>query len=59
MMGKITLISLGFVFVDEGEQIKTALSQVASIGFDAQSRTFRQPQYGTIDVWWLYDDGGK
>ena len=21
--------------------------------------TFKQKLYGTIDVWWLYDDGGK
>ncbi|XP_033750069.1 solute carrier family 12 member 3-like [Pecten maximus] len=33
----------------------TLLSTLSS---DSNSGRFREKQYGTIDVWWLYDDGG-
>ncbi|XP_069138300.1 LOW QUALITY PROTEIN: solute carrier family 12 member 1-like [Argopecten irradians] len=31
---------------------------MSSLSSDINTGRFREKQYGTIDVWWLYDDGG-
>ena len=38
---------------------KPPLNATMSQDNDPLCRMFREKQYGTIDVWWLYDDGGK
>ena len=35
------------------------LSPAVSLETDKHGNRFKEIQYGTIDVWWLYDDGGK
>ena len=38
---------------------KPTLSPAISLNADNSGNRFKDVQYGTIDVWWLYDDGGK
>ena len=38
---------------------KPTLSPAISLDKDNHGDRFKEVQYGTIDVWWLYDDGGK
>ena len=38
---------------------KPILSPAISLNADNSGNRFKEVQYGTIDVWWLYDDGGK
>ncbi|KAL3866007.1 hypothetical protein ACJMK2_043348 [Sinanodonta woodiana] len=53
-------------FVREADGVKQYSFTTPSASNDAppipishdNSRRFRNTQYGTIDVWWLYDDGG-
>ena len=38
---------------------KPPLSPSVSLNVENHGNRFKEVQYGTIDVWWLYDDGGK
>ncbi|OWF56733.1 solute carrier family 12 member 3-like [Mizuhopecten yessoensis] len=41
---------------DEARPTHTTL--LSTLSCDSNAERFREKQYGTIDVWWLYDDGG-
>ncbi|XP_060071216.1 solute carrier family 12 member 3-like [Ylistrum balloti] len=36
----------------------THTTLLSTLSSDSNAGRFREKQYGTIDVWWLYDDGG-
>ena len=40
----------------ERPRLKTLLSSVSTAPLSSR---FQEVQYGTIDVWWLFDDGGR
>ena len=43
---------------NESMKMRPTLSPAVSLDTDKHGNRFKEMQHGTIDVWWLYDDGG-